>query len=342
MPRLQPLLAPIAIALLLPSSATAQSLSALVSVNSSSLSIASLHQENGTVSRILPPFSASGGGLSGECNAGFDGLRYYKNTADGYLHTVYAPTGHVMGKVALRNHPGKPGTETFLAGPDAEGNLWFAEPLEYTSYSIFKIDSITGVVTEVATLPKQQLDGIGVCVGAIAGNKLLYIVADTLVSFDLTSHNVTEISKGFYAPLALDPSHAGHILALHMGPAVQEPGAPEAPKKTAMLTRVDLSTGVATTLYTFDAAYYHHLCKCKLPIRPQDQADLAVSSDGTRAWAVLSYNEKPVPTKGSLLARGSFAFNVSESGASLVGHAFAWDDESANARLGVMRWVRGA
>ena len=106
MPRLQPLLAPIAIALLLPSSATAQSLSALVSVNSSSLSIASLHQENGTVSRILPPFSTSGGGLSGECNAGFDGLRYYKNTADGYLHTVYAPTGHVMGKVALRNHPG--------------------------------------------------------------------------------------------------------------------------------------------------------------------------------------------------------------------------------------------
>ena len=218
-------IASIAIALLLPSSATAQSLSALVSVNSSSLSIASLHQENGTVSRILPPFSASGGGLSGECNAGFDGLRYYKNTADGYLHTVYAPTGHVMGKVALRNHPGKPGTETFLAGPDAEGNLWFAEPLEYTSYSIFKIDSITGIVTEVATLPKQQLDGIGVCVGAIAGNKLLYIVADTLVSFDLTSHNVTEISKGFYAPLTLDPSHAGHILALHMGPAVQAPGA---------------------------------------------------------------------------------------------------------------------
>ena len=48
-------------------------------------------------------------------------------------------------------------------------------------------------------------------------------------------------------------------------------------------------------------------CSC----RPQDQADLAVSNDGTTAWVVLSYNDKPNDKHASLITRAMFVLAVS-------------------------------
>ena len=310
-------------------------LSAVVEMpGTGALAIASLHPANGTVDKVHAPFATPGGGLSSSCNAAFDGERYFKATTSQML-TVDALTGKTLHAVTLTGGPPRYGSETFLAGPDADGLLYSAEPLSYTSFTIFSWNVTSGVVTEVATLPKKQLDGIGVCAAAVAGQRLVFMLADALVAFDLVGRkNVTRLTDRFYAPLAPDPSHPGSVLALTVGPASIDSAA----RETSFLTRVELATGTATTLFAFNATYYHRLCKCKLPIRPQDQADLAVSSDGRSAWAVLSYNEKPGP-HGSLLARGSFAFDVGATKANLVGEAFAWDDQSPSPRIAVMRWV---
>ena len=78
-------------------------LTALVDVPAnSSFAIATLSQENGTITQLHPSFAPSGGGMSGGCNAGFDGKRYYKSMADGYLYTLDATSG-VSSRSRLRD-----------------------------------------------------------------------------------------------------------------------------------------------------------------------------------------------------------------------------------------------
>ena len=109
---------PLLALLLLPVLATAQ-LTALVDF-SGNLAIATLHENNGTVDSVHPLFGTSGGGLSGNCNAAFDGANYYKALTDGMLHIIDASTGTLSRKVALPGSGPKYGSETFLVSVRAE------------------------------------------------------------------------------------------------------------------------------------------------------------------------------------------------------------------------------
>ena len=72
--------------------------------------------------------------------------------------------------------------------------------------------------------------------------------------------------------------------------------------------------------------YYRHLCHCSLPVRAQDQADLAVSGNGRHVWTVLSYNDKPVHHE-SLITRGAFVFDISGDTATLSSNVVAWKEK---------------
>lgn len=112
----------------------------------------------------------------------------------------------------------------------------------------------------------------------------------------------------FTAPTANDPLNKNSIFAIiedgaptpsssssssaaaAAAAAAAEVGGVVTTESTSVLARVDLITGQKTVLYKWNSTVYRHLCHCSLPIRPQDQADLAVSADGKTVWVVLSYN----------------------------------------------------
>ena len=90
-----------------------------------------------------------------------------------------------------------------------------------------------------------------------------------------------------------------------MGRVPSGSGAAAKPKyPTSALVRVDLATGAKTELFKWNSTFYKKLCRCSLPIRAQDQADLTVSVDGRTVWVVLSYNDKPNSKHESLISRG--------------------------------------
>ena len=304
------------------------------------LAVALLHPENGTVKSTFPPFGTLAGGISGQCNAAFDPKAgwFYKVSGDGVLLTIDPRAGgQVVNKVTLSGGPdSNKGGETFLAGPDAEGLLYTAVPLSYTTYNILSYNTTSGQVKSVSTQPKGRMDGLGVCVGFVLDGALYYVFKDDLVKFDLVRKKVTTSIKAFPAPVAVDPAHPGSVLAITDGH-----------KGNTSLSRFDLGSGVATELYTFNSTYYEHLCHCHLPLRAQDQADLAISADGKTAWTVLSYNDKPTHHE-SLITRGVFVLSVGDHSASLTSSAVAWKEKlpgfprpgDSNPRIGNMAEIQ--
>lgn len=199
----------------------------------------------------------------------------------GKLLTVSAVTGAVTKTSVLTGTVSpEPGTETFMAGPDVTGLLYTAAPLSYTSYTIFSYDPAAGVVRAVATVPKGELDGIGVCVGFVHRSGLFYIVNEGLVRFDLGTHTVTNVTDFFPAPVAFDPANPGSLIAVTEARPKHRDGSAAVGYPSSALVRVDLETGVKSELYVWNSTFYKRLCHCGLPVRPQDQADIAVSSDG--------------------------------------------------------------
>ena len=294
------------------------------------LAVASLFAGNGTVASVEQPFGKpadwAGGGMSGACNAGFDAAQevWHKTTADGHILTVSARTGDTLWSAAMSGGPQRStGGETFLAGPDSRGLFYSAEPLARTSYSVLSYNVSSGAVALVSQQPKGEMDGIGVCVGFVdsATDSLYYIVAESLAKMDLKTANVTQALAAFVAPVRLDPSRPGTVLGV-----TTQDGGPDQAQVTA-LSRFDLGAADAapTVLYTFNETYYHKLCHCSLPLRPQDQADMDVTADGKTVYVVMSYNDKPTHHE-SLITRGLFVLDVSEGGASatLRSHDVAW------------------
>lgn len=140
------------------------------------MAVATLHPENGTVNALFPSFGAPGGGMSGDCNAAFTQggsarvPTFFKivptgapGSNAGSLLAISAVDGKILKNLSLTGEtlPPAPGTETFLAGPDANGMLYTAAPLAYTSYTVFSYDTASGLVKQLATVPKDQMDGIG-------------------------------------------------------------------------------------------------------------------------------------------------------------------------------------
>jgi hypothetical protein len=256
------------------------------------LAVAQLFVSNGTVAKHYPPFGKSGGGMTGACNAGFDPVLevWHKTTSDGKILTVDARLGEVVLSVDMQGGPQRStGAETFLAGPDAAGLFYSAEPLTRTSYTILSYNVTSGAVEAVATLPKGDMAGIGVCVGFVVDSGLLYIYDNGLVRFDLVNHTVSPAIKDFVAPIRADPAHPGTFL----GVSTREGSGPDdvgGPQVTA-LSRYELS-GLSSSadppapkeIFVFNETYYHKLCHCTLPIRPQDQADMDISTDGSTVY----------------------------------------------------------
>ena len=238
--------------------------------------------------------------------------------------TVEASSGAVLHKVKLVGGPSREiGAETFLAGPDANGLLYSCEPLEQTHYSVLSYNTSSGEVNVVATPSKEQLAGIGVCIGFVdkKGNALYYTYKDGLVQMDLTTHNITPVaSKIFIAPIRPDPTRPGTALGIISRDDSDNPGT-----VVTALSRLDLQSGNTTDLYVFNSSYYHHLCHCTLPLRAQDQADISISSDGKTVYVALSFNDKPVQHE-SLVTTGIFVMEIGADGnsASLVSEVVGW------------------
>ena len=295
------------------------------------LATAVLYPSNGTVSTVhMPPFTVATG-LSGGCATGWMPTKnaYVKATAAGTIMTIDALSGKILSNVTMTGYPaqGLPdmGGETLFAGPDAAGLYYSAEPYSYTSYTILSFNPASGVVKSVITLPKGQMAGIGICVGFVEGGGLFYVLGNGLIRFDLTTHTTAPVGDGklFDAPAKLDPSHPGHIIATAEMP-FNDTNAMNGGQTTG-LVRLDLKTGETTTLFKWNATYYQKLCKCGLPIRPQDQSDLAISADGKTVFVVLSYNDRPQKHE-SLIARGIFVLNIEGDTATLLSSAEAWGE----------------
>ena len=79
------------------------------------LSVAALAPSNGSIARVLPPFSQPGGGMSGVCNSAYSATRgvFMRVSPAGQLLTISASTGLVMANVSLTGSdmPPEPGSE---------------------------------------------------------------------------------------------------------------------------------------------------------------------------------------------------------------------------------------
>lgn len=211
------------------------------------LAVSLLHPENGTVKSTFPSFGTLAGGIAGECNAAFDATTgwFYKVSDKGELLTIDPRSaGQVVNRVQLTGGPdSNKGSETFLAGPDANGLLYTAVPLSYTTFNILSYNISSGEVTSISTQPKGNMDGLGICVGFMVDQDLYFVFKDDLVKYDtVKGGNVSVAIKEFPAPVALDPAQKGTVLAIT-----------EDHKGNTTLSRFDLSSGAATSLYTFNA-----------------------------------------------------------------------------------------
>ena len=247
----------------------------------------------------------------------------------GDLLSIDMRTGKIKSNVSLTQgiHP------SFGAYNEADQRMYSVVPYSYTEYGVFAYDPATGNVTQAATFPKEQLDGIGVCIGQVIKSRyLVYMFSsgasgDNLVVLDLTTLKIVNQVPGFFGPIAVDPLFPDKLLAIQN---VKNNGG------VAVVSVDPLTNRTATLLRVPSTTLGRDL-------RAQDQAAFAVDAvHGTDAWFVASYN-----VKNGSLARGMFKASLAKDrssgtagGSRLVSQQEAWGDADGKPWLGRVDYLQ--
>jgi len=228
--------------------------------------------------------------------------------------------------VVLRNKTmtGTPHHPPSLAYSEATGLSYGVIPYSYTEYGIFSYDAESGEVSQLNTMKKGTMDGIGNCIGGVLewNNRtvLWYQLSQghthTMVFVDL--HTLQEVQRvpGFFITVK-DPN-APHSL---LGLLNTEPG--------VRLVRLSPATNRTTTLFSMNAT------SLGSDLRAQDQASLAINDQGSRVWFAASYN-----TPSGELDRGVFTLELHSDSATLLSEAklFGQPDQKTTV-IGRLDWV---
>lgn len=240
----------------------------------------------------------------------------------GDLLSIDIDTGKVVSNITMVGTPHHPPS---LAFSERTGLAYGVVPYAYTEYGIFSYNLRSGAVTQLNTMKKGSMDGIGNCIGGVLelnGTSLLWYQRSeghnhTLLFVDLSTMQEVQRIPGFYMT-AEDPSQPGTLLGL----TNTEPG--------VALVRLSPMANTSTTLFSLRTTTLGS------DLRAQDQASLAVDDAGTTVWFAASYN-----TASGKLYRGIFTLGLAgDSNVTLKSqHKFFGEPDDNTTIVGRIDWV---